>query len=41
MACRKGQVWPLFYTGVFYLIFCGILTVLFNRLEKKLNYYKG
>jgi len=26
---------------VFYLIFCGILTVLFNRLEKKLDYYKG
>ena len=36
-----GLLWPLFYTGVFYLIFCGILTVLFNRLEKKLNYYKG
>ncbi len=28
-----GLLWPLFYTGVFYLIFCGILTVLFNRLE--------
>ena len=26
-----GLLWPLFYTGVFYLIFCGILTVLFNR----------
>ena len=36
-----GLLWPLFYTGVFYLIFCGILTVLFNRLEKKLDYYKG
>ena len=30
-----------FGTGVFYLICCGILTVLFNRLEKKLDYYKG
>ncbi len=36
-----GLVWPLFYTGVFYLLFNGLLTVLFGRLEKKLNYYRG
>lgn len=36
----KGLVWPLFYIGVFFLIFVGGLTLLFNYLEKKLSYYK-
>ena len=34
-------IWPLFYTAIFYLIFCGVLTLLFNALEKKLNYFRG
>ena len=34
-------IWPLFYTAIFYLIFCVVLTLLFNALEKKLNYYRG
>lgn len=34
-------IWPLFYTAIFYLILCGVLTLLFNALEKKLNYYRG
>ncbi len=34
-----GITWPLFYTGVFYLLFVGILTVLFKFIEKKLNYF--
>ncbi len=34
-------LWPLFYSGVFYLILCGILTLVFNYIEKKLDYYKG
>ena len=38
---KKGLIWPLFYTGVFYLIFNGVLTVLFGKLEKKLNYFRG
>lgn len=38
---KKGLIWPLFYTGVFYLIFNGLLTVLFSKLEKKLNYFRG
>ena len=38
---KKGMIWPLFYTGAFYLIFNGGLTVLFGRLEKKLNYFRG
>lgn len=36
-----GIIWPLFYTAVFYLLFSGILTVLFNFLEKKLDYFKS
>ncbi|MEE1085867.1 MAG: amino acid ABC transporter permease [Schaedlerella sp.] len=35
-----GLTWPLFYTGVFYLLFVGILTLLFNYIEKKLDYFK-
>jgi len=38
---KKGMIWPLFYTGVFYLVFNGGLTVLFAKLEKKLNYFRG
>ncbi len=38
---KKGLLWPLFYTGVFYLVFSGLLTVLFSRLEKKLSYFRG
>ena len=36
---RGGLIWPLFYTGVFYLVFSGILTLLFGWIEKKLDYY--
>ncbi len=35
-----GITWPLFYTGVFYLLFVGILTLIFNHIEKKLAYFK-
>lgn len=35
-----GITWPLFYTGVFYLLFVGILTLLFNFIEKKLSYFR-
>jgi len=38
---KKGLIWPLFYTGAFYLIFSGLLTVLFGKLEKKLDYFRG
>ena len=37
----NGILWPLFYSGVFYLAFCGILTLIFGFIEKKLDYYKG
>lgn len=33
-------IWPIFYTGAFYLLFTGILTILFGKLEKKFNYYQ-
>ncbi|RKM61811.1 amino acid ABC transporter permease [Butyrivibrio sp. XB500-5] len=36
----NGIIWPLFYTGAFYLIFSGLLTVLFDRIEKKLSYFR-
>ena len=36
----KGITWPLFYTGVFYLAFVGVLTLLFNYIERKLSYFK-
>ena len=37
----QGLIWPIFYTGAFFLIFCGVLTILFSFIEKKLDYYKG
>lgn len=36
-----GLIWPMFYTGAFYLLFSGLLTIAFQQLEKKLNYYRG
>lgn len=37
----QGLIWPLFSTGLFFLAFVGILTLLFNWLEKKLNYFRA
>lgn len=37
----KGLIWPLFYTGIFFLVFNGLLTVLFGKLEKKLDYFRS
>ena len=37
---KKGMIWPLFYTAVFYLVVNGILTLLFSWAEKKLNYFR-
>ncbi len=36
----SGLVWPLFYTGVFYLVFVGVLTILFSYIERKLEYFR-
>ena len=35
-----GEIWPLFFTAVYYLIFNGVLTVLLDRLERKLDYFR-
>lgn len=35
----SGAIWPLFFTGVYYLIFSGILTILLEHLEKRLDYF--
>ncbi len=37
---RKGLIWPLFYTAVFYLIASGILTLWLGWFEKKLDYFQ-
>ncbi len=41
IVAQKGLIWPMFYIGAFYLLFSGILTLLLNYTEKKLNYYSG
>ena len=41
LAATKALVWPLFYTGVFYLLFVGILTIVLGRVEKKLSYFRS
>ena len=38
---KKGLIWPLFYTGAFFLIFSGLLTILLGKIEKKLDYFRG
>ena len=37
---KKGLIWPLFFTGAFYLIFNGLLTIVFGRAEKRLSYFR-
>ena len=41
LAATKALIWPLFYTGVFYLLFVGLLTVILNGVEKKLSYFRS
>jgi len=38
---KKGLLWPLFFTGIFYLVFSGLLTIGLNKLEQKLDYFRG
>ncbi|HHX02025.1 MAG TPA: amino acid ABC transporter permease [Firmicutes bacterium] len=37
---NKGLIWPLFATGIYFLVFVGVLTLLLDRLEKKLGYFR-
>lgn len=41
LAATKALIWPLFYTGVFYLLFVGLLTIILGRIEKKLSYFRS
>ena len=41
LAANKAMIWPLFYTGAFYLIFVGILTLVLGKVEKKLSYFRS
>ena len=36
----SGIIWPLFFTGLYYLVFSGLLTLLLGWVEKKLDYFK-
>jgi polar amino acid transport system permease protein len=40
-AATRAVIWPLFYTGAFYLLFVGILTLLFGYFEKRLSYFRA
>ncbi|MBE6637237.1 MAG: amino acid ABC transporter permease [Ruminococcaceae bacterium] len=41
LAANKAMIWPLFYTGAFYLVFVGFLTIVLGRLEKKMSYFRS
>ena len=36
----SGLVWPLFFTGIYYLVFNGVLTLLLGWVERRLDYFK-
>lgn len=37
---NKGLIWPIFYAGLFYLLFNTLVTYLLKLTEKKLDYIK-
>ena len=37
----SGEMWPLFFTGVYYLLFSGVLTIVLGKIEKKLDFFKA
>ncbi len=41
LAATKAMIWPLFYTGLFYLVFVGLLTIILGKGEKKLSYFRS
>lgn len=38
---KKGLIWPLFSTGLYFLAMTGLLTILLNQLEKRMDYFKA
>ncbi len=41
LAATKALIWPLFFSGVFYLVFVGFLTIVLGKVEKKLSYFRS
>ncbi len=41
LAATQAIIWPLFFTGIFYLLFVGLLTIISGRMENKLNYFRS
>jgi len=37
---KQGLIWPLFSTGLFFLVFNGVLSLLLGWIEKKMDYFK-
>ena len=37
---KQGLIWPLFATALYFLVFNGILTILFGWIEKKMDYFR-
>jgi polar amino acid transport system permease protein len=37
---NKAMIWPLFYAGVFFLVFNGVVTLALSRAEKRLDYFR-
>jgi polar amino acid transport system permease protein len=38
---NKGLIWPLFATGIYFLVFVGVLTLVLDWMEKKLSYFRA
>lgn len=36
----EGIIWPLFFTGIYYLLFSGLLTMLLDKLQNKMDYFR-
>ncbi len=41
LAAEKALIWPLFFSGAFYLLFVGLLTIVLGKIEKKLSYFRS
>ena len=41
LAAEKALIWPLFFSGAFYLLFVGLLTIVLGKIEEKLSYFRS
>ena len=37
---KMGLIWPLFSTALYFLVFVGVLSLLFGWVEKKMDYFR-